>query len=199
MYIKRMTRIQSLEQSVTDLYAAHDPQRADWADWLGENHVFLVADNATELALRYGANEELARAGALLHDIADTKMSRFAPEHEETSLAMARELMQQAGFSEDEIRLTVDDAIRFHSCYDGNVPESVEGKVLATADSKAHLLSDFYAFAVWTFGKEGKSLEEAKKYVLKKIDRDFHDKIQFDEVRQECLVAYGGLKELFSR
>lgn len=194
-----MTQIQNLEQAVTNLYAAHNSERADWADWLGENHVFLVADNASELAQRYGANEELARAGALLHDIADTKMSRFAPEHEETSLAMARELMQQAGFSEDEIHLTVDDAIRFHGCHDGHVPDSIEGKVLATADSKAHLLSDFYLFAAWSFGKEGKSLEEVKRYVLKKIDRDFHDKIQFDDVRQECQVAYDGLKTLFSR
>lgn len=194
-----MTRIQKLEQLVTDLYAAKNPERADWADWLGENHVFLVADNATVLAKRYGANEELARAAALLHDIADTKMSRFAPEHEEVSLQMARELMQQAGFDEKEIQLTVDDAIRLHGCHDGQVPESIEGKVLASADSQAHLLSDFYLFATWSFGKEGKSLVELKRYVLKKIDRDFHDKIRFDEVTKECQAAYDSLQLLFSR
>jgi putative nucleotidyltransferase with HDIG domain len=194
-----MSRIENLERAVGNLYAAHNPARADWSDWLGENHVFLVANNATDLALRYGANEELARTGALLHDIADTKMSRFSPEHEETSLTMARALMQQAGFHKDEIHLTVDDAIRYHSCHDGHVPESIEGKVLATADSKAHLLSDFYLFATWAMGKEGKTLEEVKRYVLKKIERDFHDKIQFDEVKEECRVAYDGLRILFSR
>ena len=192
-----MTRIQKLEQAVSDLYAAHNPERADWADWLGEHHVFLVADYATELARKYGANEELSRAAALLHDIADTRMSRFASEHEDTSLAMALELMQQAGFSKAEIQLTVDDAIRLHSCHDGHVPKSIEGKVLATADSKAHLLSDFYLFATWSFGREGKTLEEVKQYTLKKIERDFHDKIQFDEVRQECQAAYDNLKALY--
>jgi HD superfamily phosphodiesterase len=65
-----MTRIQNLKQAVSGLYAAHDPNRADW---LGKNHVFLVADNAVRLARRYGADEELARAGALLHDIAPTQ------------------------------------------------------------------------------------------------------------------------------
>ena len=105
-----MTRIQTLEQAVSNLYAAHNPERSDWADWLGENHVFLVADNATELARQHGANEELARAAALLHDIADTTMSRSAATHEENSLAVGRDLMRQAGFSEDEIYLTVDDA-----------------------------------------------------------------------------------------
>jgi putative nucleotidyltransferase with HDIG domain len=193
-----MTRIKNLEQAVSGLYAAHNPGRADWADWLSENHVFIVADNASKLAQQYGANEELARASALLHDIADAKMSRFAPEHEETSLAMARDLMQQAGFTEDEIALTVDDAIRLHSCNDGHVPKSIEGKVLATADSEAHLLSDFYIFATWSFGKEGKSVDDVKRYVLKKIERDFHDKIQFEEVREECQASYERLKTLFS-
>lgn len=194
-----MTRIQILEQEVTALYAARHPERANWADWLGENHVFLVADNATELAQRYGANEELARAGALLHDVADAKMSRFAPEHEEASLNIARDLLRKAGFNEDEIHITVDDAIRLHSCHDGKMPDSIEGKVLATADAKAHLQTDFYVFFVWTFGKEGKSLSEAKQYVLKKIERDFNNKILFDDVRQECQVAYDELKSLFSR
>ncbi|MGI0134907.1 MAG: HD domain-containing protein [Candidatus Micrarchaeaceae archaeon] len=193
-----MSRIHSLERTVQNLYAAKNPNRADWADWLGEHHVFIVAEYASDLAKRYGANEELARAGALLHDIADTTMSRFAPEHEAASLAIARELMQQAGFSEKEIRLAVDDAIRLHSCHDGKVPESLEGKVLASADAKTHLLSDFYLFATWSFGKEGKSLENAKEYTLKKIDRDFHHKILFDDARQECLVAYNELQSLFA-
>jgi len=194
-----MTRITQLERSVHDLYAAHTPGRADWADWLADNHVFLVADNATKLAQRVGANEELARAAALLHDIADAKMSRFADDHEEASLAIARKLMQQAGFTGDEIQLTVDDAIRLHGCHDGHIPASLEGKVLATADSQAHLLSDFYIFATWAFGKEGKSLVEAKAYVLKKIDRDFYDKIRFDDVQEACRPAYESLKALYSR
>lgn len=198
-YTNAMTRIHSLEQAVQKLYAAKNPNRADWADWLGANHVFVVADYASEMAKRYGADEDLARAGALLHDIADATMSRFAPEHETASLAIARELMREAGFTEKEISLTVDDAIRLHSCHDGNVPDSLEGKVLATADAKAHLLSDFYLFATWSFGKEGKSLEDAKAYTLKKIDRDFHNKILFDDVREECRAAHVGLQAVFSR
>lgn len=194
-----MTRMHNLERAVQKLYAAKNPNRADWADWLGANHVFVVADYASEIAKRYGADEELARAGALLHDIADATMSRFAPEHETASLAIARELMREAGFTEKEISLAVDDAIRLHSCHDVNTPNSLEGRVLATADAKAHLLSDFYLFATWSFGKEGKSLEDAKAYTLKKIERDFHTKILFDDVRRECQQAYDYLKALFSR
>ncbi|MDN5274959.1 MAG: hypothetical protein JWP06_860 [Candidatus Saccharibacteria bacterium] len=193
-----MTRITTLENSVHELYDAKNPDRADWADWLGDNHVFLVAENAASLAGRYGANVELARAAALLHDIADTEMSRFADVHEETSLKIARKLMREVGFNEQEIRLTVDDAIRYHSCHDGNIPASTEGKVLATADSQAHLHSDFYIFATWVMGKE-KSLENVKEWVLKKIERDFNSKILFPEVKDECREDYERLKTLFNR
>ncbi|SRR5581483_3719397 len=196
---KITSRIAALEHAITALYDKHDPDRTAWADWLGANHIFLVADMAAQLALRHGANEDLARAGGLLHDVADAVMSRFAPEHGEKSLEIARKLMQEAGFTAEEIRTTVDDAIRLHSCHDGQLPESLEGKVLASADAKAHLCSDFYLFAAWSFGKEGKSLEEVKQYVLKKIDRDYHNKILFDDVRQECEVSYNELKALFSR
>lgn len=193
-----MTKIQNLETSVRALYAAKNPSRTDWCDWLGQHHVFTVAANATKLAQRFGANQELARAGALLHDIADTKMSRFADNHEQASLDIARELMQQAGFSEAEIALAVDDAIRYHSCHDGKIPQSIEGKVLASADSQAHLQTDFYIFATWALGKE-KPLQDTKGWVLKKIDRDFINKILFDEIKDECRADYERLKILFSR
>lgn len=194
-----MTRIETLEDSVRARYAAKNPSRAAWADWLGDNHVFVVADNASQLAVNKGANAELARAAALLHDIADTEMSRFDDAHEEASLRIARKLLEEAGFAKDEIDIVVDDAIRHHSCHDGRIPASLEGRVLAAADSMAHLQSDFYVFATWALGGETKGLPDVKRWALKKINRDFNDKILFDDVRDSCREDYEWLKELFSR
>ena len=193
-----MSRIQDLEQKVYALYATKNAARADWADWLGDEHVPVVAKHASLLAKRFGANEEFARAAALLHDIADATMSRFADGHEEKSLEIARDLLQQSGFDQDEIKLIVDDAIRFHSCHNGKIPESLEGKVLATADAIAHLQTDFYIFATWDMGKT-RTLHETKAWVLKKIERDFTNKILFSEIKAECKNDYERLKILFSR
>ena len=193
-----MTRIEQLEQKVRALYGADNPARADWAGWLADNHVFVVADYASELAKEYDANEELSRTAALLHDIADAVMLRHDPTHEERSLQMARELMLETGYTEDEVTLVVDDAIRYHSCHDGAQPDSIEGKVLATADSLAHLKTDFYVFAAWALGRE-KPLDEVKSWVLKKIDRDYNNKILFDDVRTEVTPDYNLVKTLFSR
>lgn len=194
-----MERLKKLEEKVKSLYQQKDPNRDEWADWLADNHVFVVADYATELARKHDADEELARAAALLHDIADVRMERKNEKHEEESLKLARDLMQEAGYSDDEIKLVVDDAIRFHSCHGDERPDSVEGKILSTADSMAHLKTDFYIYATWAFGYDHRALEEVKAWVLKKIERDLNNKTFFDDVRQELVPDYERIKELFSR
>jgi uncharacterized protein len=194
-----MDRLQKLEAKVKDLYQQKDPHRDEWADWLADNHVFVVADYATALAQKQGANEELVRAAALLHDIADVNMERKNKQHEEESLNIARKLMQETGYTEDEIKLVVDDAIRYHSCRDNERPESVEGQILSTADSMAHLKTDFYIYATWAFGYDHRTLEVVKAWALKNIERDLNNKMFFDDVRQELIPDYERIKELFSR
>lgn len=193
-----MTKLNKLEEAVKKLYATKKPERSEWVDWMVDNHVFVVADYATDLANRFGANTDLARAAALLHDIADCNMSRMNPGHEAESLKIARELMIQSGYTEEEVSLVVDDAIRYHSCYGGKSPDSIEGKILATADSKAHLKTGFYIHAAWAFGKTI-TLQQLKEWVLKKIERDLNDKVFFDEVREELRPDYEIIKNLFSR
>ncbi len=194
-----MNSLEKLEQQVHKLYDAKDPDRTPWTDWLATHHVFVVADYATELAERLGGNAALARAGALLHDIADVRMHRHQEGHEQESLKMARELMRQSGFSDDEVKVVVDDAIRLHSCRNGVVPETTEGKILATADALAHLQTDFYIAAIWLWSADARPLELAKQWAREKIERDYHVKIQFDEIRQENQQNYELLKNLFSR
>lgn len=193
-----MERLQKLEEKVKALYKQENPNRAEWAGWLADNHVFVVADYATELAKKYKADEELARAAALLHDIADVKMQRSNEKHEEESLKMARSLMQEVGYDDDDIKLVVDDAIRYHSCHGEERPKSLEGKILSTADSLAHLKTDFYVFATWAFGRDS-TLAEVKAWTLKKIERDLNNKMFFDDVRNDVLPDYERIKELFSR
>ena len=194
-----MNKIQILEKRVRELYENANPNRAEWADWLWENHVLVVADYATELAKRFDANNDLARAAALLHDIADTKIKRENKYHEVKSLQIAREIMNNSGFSDEDIGLVVDDAIRYHSCHNGEKPKSLEGKILSTADSLAHLKTDFYVYAVWARGKDGNNLKDVRDWVLKKIERDYNDKIQFDEIRNDAKSDYDRIKILFSR
>lgn len=193
-----MTRLEQLETTVKKLYAEKNPERADWADWLFDNHVFVVADYATELAKRYKANPELSRIAGLLHDIANACTKWENPENEMISLNIGRQLMAESGFNEDEIKLIIDDAVRYHSCHNGERPTSLEGKILATADAMAHFKTDFYLFAATQFAGD-MSLEKIKQWTLEKIDRDLNIKIFFEEIREEVRPDYELIKALFSR
>jgi HD superfamily phosphodiesterase len=192
-----MTRIKNLEAKIRQLYESRDPNRADWADWLYDEHVFIVADNAVILAEKYGANAEYSSAAAMLHDIADATMSRFAESHEQASLDISRQLLEECNYTPEEIALIVDDAIKYHSCHDGNIPSSTEGKVLATADSIAHLATNFYELATAALKGE-KTSEQINEWVLKKLDRDFHNKILFEDVKDEVHSNYELLKKQYS-
>lgn len=194
-----MAKIEQLRQLVKKAYGQKLPTAADWASWLYDKHVLVVAEYAVELAEKHGANVELTEAAALLHDLADYKMKRTNPAHEEEGLKTAREFMMQVGYSEDEIHLVVDDAIKFHSCHAGERPKSTEGLVLATADAFAHLKTNYYYIVAWSFGKEGRSLDDFKDWTLKKLDRDFYNKISFEDEQQNAQGDYEKLKELISR
>ena len=178
-----MNRARKLEELVIKLYESMDPRREDWAEWLYKNHVFWVADKAEEIAKSNDINPEYSRAAALLHDIADAEMSRFNPAHESRSLEIARKLLIEAGYTEYEIKLIVDDAIRYHSCRDGEKPTSKEGLVLATADALAHFQTDFMFHAFIDVSAD--DYPKRKQWALEKIDKDFNHKIFFDDLREE--------------
>ena len=192
-----MSRIEKLKKKIDTLYQAKYPHRADWADWLYKNHIFVVAGYAEQLADRFHANKEWAMAAGMLHDIADAVMARENPQHEAESLAIARRLLKESDFAEEEIKTIVDDAIRFHSCHGDDVPETIEGKVMATADAFAHLSTDFYDHALELFQKES-SMEEIRSWALPKIERDYRKKIFFNEVREETVGDYERIKRLFT-
>lgn len=191
-----MTRVESLGKRTVDLYGSKNPHRGDWADWLYENHVRVVADYAKNLSARFGAREELCIAAALLHDIADAVMPREDPQHEERSTAIAMQLLEESGFSEDEMKIIVDDVIRFHSCHGSDAPQSLVGRVMATADALGHLKTDFYDHALQAFQKKA-TPEEIKNWALPKIERDYRKKICFDDVRKEVATDYERVKSLF--
>ena len=194
-----MSRVAKLKKRVEELYLAKHAARDEWADWMWERHVVVVADYAQKLAERYGADADLAVAGALLHDIADAVMGRRESGHEAESERLARGFLKDTGFTEEEIRIVVDDAIRFHSCHGDEKPQSPEGKILATADALAHLKTDFYDYGIRAMKERGEPPEKISQWISEKIERDFYKKIAFDEVREEARTDYERIKNLLQK
>ena len=188
-----MTRIAILEEKVRALYEEKNPKRASWADWLYKNHVFLVAEEAKRLGNKYNANTQVVEAAAMLHDIADTVMQRADSTHETKSLEIAKQFLKEADFPLVEIEQIITDILPNHGCYPGHFPKTLEGKLMATADAIVHILSDFYHFSLRELRKTMPE-EEVCEWFNKKLNRDFKDKIFFDDERKRISPKYKSLK-----
>lgn len=193
-----MSRINKLEAKVRSLYDKKLESRDPWADWLYENHIFLVASKAKAIAEENSIDPDLSQAAAMLHDIADSVMLRSSKTHEAESRRLATMLLNESGYNSDEISIIVDDALRFHSCHGQERPKTDVGKVLATADAFVHLCSDFYLYAFAAMAEEGQSFLKTKKWVLKKIDRDVHNKLFFEEEKRALGPFYDTLKTMLN-
>lgn len=123
-------------------------------------------------------------------------MSRFDVRHQSECLSIAQDFLTRAGFSEDEI-IIVCDILEHHSCRDV-LPQTQEGKIMATADAIVHLTSDFYEHALFAKEQASESISDICKWALPKIERDFHIKIFFDQVKNENRAAYDKIKARFS-
>lgn len=189
-----MPRHHQLAQLVEKSYLNSNQE---FGRWMWHNHLQFVAHKAEELAQRFNANEDLAVAGAWLHDFGDAFVDRFSPEHEEVSTTEAKKVLHQANYTDSEIQEILDVIIAPHSCKNGLLPQTLEGKVLATADALAHFQTDFYLQFTWMHLPQGKTYPEFIEWVNEKLERDYTIKIFFEAVRAEVKDRYLALKEVF--
>ncbi|MBI2578764.1 MAG: HD domain-containing protein [Candidatus Aenigmarchaeota archaeon] len=153
----------------------------------------------TKIADEVGANAETVILSALFHDIARVWGVQRDPDLMDKSLETTEEIMARHGYSTAEIQ-AVKDAIIPHSCRDGMKPYTEEGRVLATADALAHLMTDFY-FALWEnhWLAGNMTFDDYVAWALKKIERDFHRKIFYDKWRKIAERKYNDLKSHFAQ
>lgn len=192
-----MAKLEKLRDEIAQLYLGKQPERGAWADWLYPNHVLMVAKLAEQIAAEHKADIDQSVAAALLHDISDAVMSRFAPGAEQRSLEIAEELLLKCGFSEDDVQVIVYDAIKNHSCRDGKLPDTLPGKILATADALAHFNTDFYLFAAHGFGSD-RTYDEYISWLDRKIEKDYHVRLAFEDTKKATTGRYKFFKELVS-
>lgn len=194
MQLNLSPRLQTLWNLVQSSYSA---SKRPQAHWMWAKHVPVVAKNALKLAKENNADTDKAVAGALLHDIADTEHERDSSEFEQKNEEIIETKLTNAGYSKAEREFIKNEIIAPHSCYPENMPATLEGKILATADSMAHLATNFYKEVYSAFFTNRKTETEFKEWVQKKLVRDFNDKIFFENVRKDMRPFYEKLTAEF--
>ena len=125
-------------QQAHQWYTAHDPVH-------GIDHILRVYQMAEKIALVEGADLDIVRAAALLHDAAgsapDNAHNRAS--HHEASASFARSVLMAEGWPEAKI-LAVEHCIRAHRYRATETPQTQEAKVVFDAD-KLDVLGAFGA------------------------------------------------------
>ncbi|MBC7222823.1 MAG: HD domain-containing protein [Anaerolineae bacterium] len=131
------------------LYEDNDPAH-------GFDHVLRVLALAERIARAEGADLEVVRAAALLHDVGRGEGARTGRCHAQLSAARAREILR--GHPPERVE-TVAEAIAAHRFREGTPPRTLEAKVLYDADkldaigavgvARAYVCAGIYGQRIW--------------------------------------------------
>ncbi len=195
LQFSHMPKHDSLSSLVEQAYLN---SQQSFASWMWQNHVPVVARFAQQLSQKYIADPDLAIAGALLHDFGDVFVNRHSPNHAQVSRVEATKVLLTAQYTDAQILTVLNQIIAPHSCKDGHLPTIIEGKVLATADALAHLNTDFYLQFAWMHLPENLEFQDYKQWVQQKLQRDFTQKIFFEDERVQVQAQYQALSAVFA-
>lgn len=166
--------------------------------WMWHNHVQWVADKAKLLAEKYDANSDKAYCAALLHDVGDSRLERDDKTFTSWSEAKGEEILLNAGFSKHDTKEIIELVIRPHSCHPGNLPTSLEGKILATADAMFHLQTSFFPMLCYMHRpNDAKTYEDWQVWFNEKLEREFSVKLFFKDEKAAVKEDYEALARIF--
>ena len=187
-------KIEQLEEEIKGLH--YNPQNTrhkfsnletkEFFNTFWDIHIKPVIEYSKQMAKKYNADKEAVWLGAILHDIC--RLSDEEP-HDEIGSEKAFNLLLEKGFDK-ELAEKVKSIIVTHRCRK-YPPETVEQKIVASADAMAHFLPPFY---LWIGKYSSKSFMEIMEGNLKKIERDYNEKIFFEDEKKMVEGQYKMLK-----
>lgn len=190
-------KITKLEEEIRNLHynpvigqhSFSNSRTEEFYKWFWEIHVKQVIEFSKQMAVKYGADLEVVWLAAILHDIA--RLEDDEP-HDVVGSAKAYLILIEKGF-DSALAEKVRDAIKTHRCK-RFVPETLEQKIIATADAMAHFIPPFY---FWIGKYSNKSFEEVLEKNSSKLERDFNEKIFFEDEKALVSAQYEILKGWF--
>lgn len=160
--------------------------------WFWETHIEHVERYALWLMDRIpNANQEVVLLSVWLHDIIDIVNPEKRHEHAKYGAEFAEVFLTEQGIT-SEIIVQVAHSIRCHSCKD-ELPQTVEGKILATADAMSHMDPEFYlGIALYDYDK---GVNEFADFMCRKLDKHLQGrKIFFDFAQTTMQERYEKIK-----
>lgn len=143
------------------------------------------------MARELNADIQVVVISAYLHDV--TKILGDKENHHISGAKYAREFLNKYTISNEKIEL-IEKCIKNHRGSTQYNRKTLEEKIVATADSIAHLQHPLTLFYAW-YGKRQCSIDDGAKGIKSKLQRSWN-KIEFEYVREEMKARYEYLMKL---
>ncbi len=167
--------------------------------WFYKEHLLVVEKLALDLCNLYpAANRDAVILSVWFHDIG--RAHGHDKNHDLYGANYAKKVLTENNFDKNLIDL-VTNSCKTHSCDKNGKPKSLEGKILATADALSHYHNGFYLRILHSWSKKintahypklanKPSYQKLKTKLFQKINRDFNEKIFFEEAKQAIYPMY---------
>lgn len=187
-------KIEQLEEEIKNLfynadidkYRHSDADAKEFYELFWNIHLKPVIEYSKQMAEKYKADMDAVWLGAIFHDIA--RLTDEEP-HDEIGSEKAYQTLIKKGFNE-ELAEKVKRIVLTHRCRK-YPPEIIEQKIVASADAMAHFLPPFY---LWIGKYSSKKFAEMLDGNLRKIERDYNEKIFFEDEKKMVEEQYKILK-----
>lgn len=154
-------------------------------------HVIPVVTYAKELALEFGADIQVVELAAYFHDL--TKIMGDKDNHHITSAEYAKNFLKERNLEDEKIE-KIYNCILNHRGSIISERETIEEKIVATADSMAHIINALPMFYKW-YGIRQLSIEDGAKKIREKLERSWK-KVEIAEVRERLKDKFEFLMEV---
>lgn len=149
-----------------------------------QEHIEKVRGFSVYLARVYNADKRIVEPAALLHDISYIKTGNHE-EHEIKSAKMAKKILE--GELEEARVEAIVKCILNHRGSKASIRESMEERIVASADAMAHISSiDYFLYSA---GQRGEDYRQYKEWLRKKLERGWN-KITLSKAKQKVRARY---------
>jgi putative nucleotidyltransferase with HDIG domain len=157
--------------------------------WLYEEHILVVEKLALELCDLYPkANRDAVILSVWFHDIG--RAHGYNEDHDLYGANYANKILIKNNFDKNFIKL-ITESCKTHSCDKNGKPNSLEGKILATADAISHYHNGFYLRILYSWSKKNKdNYHKLREKLFEKMKRDLNEKIFFDKIKKQIKPIY---------
>jgi len=189
-------KIKSLEKAVRKLHYSppktglnSEPRRKEFLKNFWEYHILSVVEASRIMAEKYKADKEIVHIGALMHDIGSIYSKK---DHDIVGAPRAYSILMKRGFGK-KMAKAVSEIALCHRCKQRN-PETLEEKIVATADAIAHFSPAYYLGLSFIANEDYKGLAKNN---FKKLIKDYNNKIFFEAEKKKFKKVVKAFKKIF--